>query len=160
VIVEEPIANSNSNQDQLVLALKEKLRDFGLTKNESKIYVFLSKNGPKKAIEISIEEKIPRTETYHLLSNLEAKGIITPSIHKPTMFSSVTIENAIESILQNQQKKIEDLKILKHDMIELWNSFQNMRSHTKSEISKFESSLRKHARARKLRTNSKRNLKK
>ena len=37
--IEETIAKSESNQHQLVLALQEKLRDFGLTKNESKIYV-------------------------------------------------------------------------------------------------------------------------
>ncbi len=48
VVVEEAIANSHDNQDHLVLALQERLRDFGLTKNESKIYVFLSKHGPKK----------------------------------------------------------------------------------------------------------------
>jgi len=133
--IEEPIASSKSNQEQIVLALQEKLRDFGLTKNESKIYVFLSKKGPKKAMEISIEEKIPRTETYHLLSNLENKGIITLSIQRQTRFLAVTIEKAIELVIHNQQKKIDELKILKHDMIELWNSFQNMKNHTKSEIS-------------------------
>ncbi|MBA4454840.1 MAG: TrmB family transcriptional regulator, partial [Nitrosopumilaceae archaeon] len=78
--IEEAIASSADNQEQLVLALREKLRDFGLTKNESKIYVYLSKSGPQKAIEISRNENIPRTETYHLLSNLELKGIVVPSV--------------------------------------------------------------------------------
>ncbi len=159
VVVEQTIARSIRNQEELVLALQEKLRDFGLTKNESKIYVFLSKSGPKKAIEISTEEKIPRTETYHLLSNLEAKGIITPSIQKPTIFSAVTIEKAIESILHNQQKKIEDLKILKNNMVELWNSFQNIRKSTKTDISKFESAMRKYAKSERLRKNFQRSLK-
>jgi len=160
VVVEKPIAKSRDNQDQLVLALQERLRDFGLTKNESKLYIFLCKHGPKKAIEISREEKIPRTETYHLLTNLEAKGIITPSIQRPTIFSAVTIEKAIESILHNQQKKFEELKILKHDMIELWNSFQNMRNYTKPEISKFESAMRKYAKSRQFRLDFKQSLKK
>ncbi len=160
VVVEEAIANSHDNQDQLVLALQERLRDFGLTKNESKIYVFLSKQGPKKPIDISREEKIPRTETYHLLSNLVAKGIITPSIKRPTIFSAVTIEKAIESILHNQQKKIEDLKILKNNMVELWNSFQKIRKHTKSDLSKFESAMKKYAKSRQFRLDFKRNLKK
>jgi len=160
VVVEKPIANSRGNQDHLVLALQERLRDFGLTKNESKIYVFLSKHGPKKPIEISREEKIPRTETYHLLSNLEAKGIITPSIKRPTIFSALTIEKAIESILHDQQKKIEELKILKHDMIVLWYSFQNMRNYTKPEISKFESAVKKYAKSRQFRLDFKQNLKK
>jgi sugar-specific transcriptional regulator TrmB len=153
VKVEKPIANSRDNQDHLVLALQERLRDFGLTKNESKIYVFLSKHGPKKPIEISREEKIPRTET-------KAKGIITPSIQRPTVFSALTIEKAIESILHDQQKKIEELKILKHDMIVLWYSFQNMRNYTKPEISKFESAVKKYAKSRQFRLDFKRNLKK
>jgi len=157
--IEEAIARSGSNQEQLVLALQEKLRDFGLTKNESKIYVFLSKSGPKKAIEIATEERIPRTETYHLLSNLETKGIVEPSVEKPTRFSAVAIEKAIESIIRNQENKIGELKILKNDMVELWNSFQKIRKHTKSDISKFESAMRKYAKSERSRKNFQRSLK-
>lgn len=158
-IEEEAIANSKSNQDQLILAVQERLRDFGLTKNESKIYVFLSKTGPKKAIEISNEEGIPRTETYHLLSNLELKGIVKASIQRPTRFSAVSIEKAIEAIIINQQKRIEELKLLKGDMIELWNSFQNIRGNTKSEISRFETAMKKYAKSEKMRSKFKQNLK-
>ena len=156
---EEAIAKSSSNQKELALALQEKLRDFGLTKNESKIYVYLSKAGPQKAIEISRNEKIPRTETYHLLSNLELKGIVIPSIQKPTRFSAVAIEEAIESIIQNQLKKIEELKILKNDMIDLWNSYQSIRTYTKADISKFETAMRKYAKADQMRRDFHNNLK-
>jgi len=159
-IEEGSIARSKSNQDHLILALQEKLRDFGLTKNESKIYVYLSKNGAQKAIEISKNEKIPRTETYHLLSNLESKGIVTPSIQKPTRFSAVEIEDAIESIIENQQKRIEELKILKNDMIDLWRSFQNISKYTKSEVSKFESAMKKYARSEQIRKDFQNNIKK
>ncbi len=156
---EETIARSIDNQGALILALQEKLRDFGLTKNESKIYIFLSKNGPKKAIEISREESIPRTETYHLLSNLENKGIITPSIQRPTRFSAVMIEKAIESIIENQLKRIDELKLLKDDMVDLWNSFQNIRHNSKSDFLKFEAAMKKYAKSDRLRANFKRNLK-
>jgi sugar-specific transcriptional regulator TrmB len=130
-----------------------------LTKNESKIYLFLSKTGPKKAIEISNEEGIPRTETYHLLSTLEVKGIVTPSIQRPTNFSAVKIEQAIESIINTQQEKIEELKMLKHDMIELWNSFQNIRENNKSDISKLESRMKRYEKSSGAKTNFKRKLK-
>lgn len=156
---EEVIANSNSNQDQLIQALQERLRDFGLTKNESKIYLFLSKKGSKKAIEIATEEKIPRTETYHLLSTLEAKGIVTPSIQRPTRFSAVMIEKAIESIIQNQQEKIEGLKLLKDDMIDLWNSYQNIRKNDKSDDSKLKSKLKKYDRSSEMKTEFKKKIK-
>ena len=156
---EEAIAKSSSNQKELALALQEKLRDFGLTKIEAKIYVYLSKAGPQKAIEISRNEKIPRTETYHLLSNLELKGIVVPSIQKPTRFSAVEIKEAIESIIENQLKKIEELKILKNDMIDLWNSYQSIRSYSKADISKFENAMRKYAKADQLRKDFHSNLK-
>ncbi len=156
---EETIARSTGNQEQLILALQEKLRDFGLTKNESKIYIFLSKSGPKKAIDISKEENIPRTETYHLLSNLEYKGIILPSIQRPTRFSAVVIEKAIDSIIQTQLKRIDELKILKDDMVDLWNSFQNIRHNSKSDFLKFEAAMKKYAKSYRLRANFKRNLK-
>jgi len=159
-IEEESIARSKSNQEHLILALQEKLRDFGLTKNESKIYVYLTKNGPQKAIEISKNEKIPRTETYHLLSNLELKGIVIPSIQKPTKFSAVEIEEAIESIIENQLKRIEELKILKNDMVDLWRSFQNISKYSKSEISKFESAMRKYAKSEQIRKDFQNNIKK
>ena len=159
-IEEESIARSKNNQSQLLSVLQEKLRDFSLTKNESKIYIFLSRKGAQKAIEISRSEKIPRTEVYHLLSNLEAKGIVLPSIQKPTRFSAVDIEDAIDSIIENQEKKIEELKILKNDMIDLWRAFQSLSGYTKSEISRFELAMKKYAKSEQLRKDFQNNIKK
>ena len=158
MVTEQPISNSKSNQDQLIKVLQERLRDFGLTNNESRIYLFLSKNGPSKAIKISEEEGIPRTETYHLLSTLERKGIVTPSIQRPTKFSAVMIEQAIDAIIENQLKKIEELRLLKYDMIELWNSFQKIRGVKKSDLLKFKSTMKKYTESNKMKSSFKRNL--
>ncbi|MFB5615443.1 MAG: helix-turn-helix domain-containing protein, partial [Candidatus Nitrosomaritimum yanchengensis] len=85
----------------------------------------LSKNGPKKAIEISRALNIPRTEIYHLLLILKNKGIIIPSRQiRPKRFSAVTIDKAMESLIENQKKKIEELKLLKDDMEFIWRFFQ------------------------------------
>jgi sugar-specific transcriptional regulator TrmB len=155
---EEPISNSKSNQDQLLLVLQEKLHDFGLTKNESKIYLFLSKNGPSKAIKITQAEGIPRTETYHLLSTLEKKGIVKPSIQRPTRFSAVIIEQAIEAIIENRQAEVEELKLLKYDMIKLWNSYQKIRVNKTSDMLKFKSNMKDFAEFEKIGSSFKRNL--
>lgn len=106
------------------LALQEKLQDFGLTANESKTYMFLSKNGPKKAIEISRALNIPRTEIYHLLLILKKKGIVVSSRQiRPKKFSAETIDKAMDSLIENQQKKIEELELLKDDIEYIWNFF-------------------------------------
>ena len=110
----------------LKLTLQKKLQAFGLTTNESKTYMFLSQNGPKKAIEISRAINIPRTEIYHLLLVLKNKGVVTLSSQiKPKRFYAVTIDKAMESIIENQKKKIDELKLLKDDMEFIWRVFQN-----------------------------------
>jgi len=47
-------------------SLLSSLLEFGLTQNQARVYLFLSKNTTKSAPEISISLKIPRTETFHL----------------------------------------------------------------------------------------------
>lgn len=157
---EEVIAKSIANQEQIKIVLQEKLRDFGLTKNESKIYIGLNKTGHQRALAISREEEIPRTETYHLLSSLKSKGIIEPSIQRPTKFSAVPIEEALESIILYQEKQIRELDKSKQDLIDLWNVVQGDRKPTKKEFLKFESSMEKYAQSFRMREDLKKNLKK
>ena len=67
------------------------LLQYGLTPNQSKVYLHLTKAGEKTASEISKNLKIPRTETYHLLNSLEQKGIIYSIFGKPSRFNSIPI---------------------------------------------------------------------
>lgn len=97
----------------------DNLRKLGLTKNESKIYLYLRKYGPKKAIDISNQQKIPRTETYYLLSTLQKKGVISVIFEKPTKFMGLPFEKVISTLISNEQKKIDKLEIIKKEVIEL-----------------------------------------
>ncbi len=54
-------------------SIQEILQKLGLTQNESKVYLYLNKNGSKKAKKIAENQKIPRTQTYHLLTALQNK---------------------------------------------------------------------------------------
>ena len=63
--------SNNGNIDRfekISNSTQEILKKLGLTKNESKVYAYLSKNGPTKAKIISQNQEIPRTQTYHLLN--------------------------------------------------------------------------------------------
>jgi len=127
------------NHEQTIAIILENLRKFGLTQNESKIYVYLGKNGPKKAIDISRQQKIPRTETYHLLSTLQKKGIVTSTFEKPTKFEGLSFEKTISTLITNEQKRIDDLHVLKKELIELWESIPNSKiSEEKPNTSRFQ----------------------
>ena len=100
--------------------LNRMLIKYDLTPNQAKVYLFLSKIGVKTASEISKALKIPRTETYHLLSALQQKGIIFSVFGKPTKFNAVGIEESLEILINNEKNRINELEEGKNSIIKLW----------------------------------------
>lgn len=138
----------------------KKLKELGLTKNESKIYIHLSKIGPQKMTVLSNETKIPRTETYLLLKFLKLKGAVKQSIERPIKVSALPIENVIDTIINLHQKRIEELNLKKDEIIEEWRTIQIKSKPLDSDYSKFESAAKKYVRAHEFREEFKQNLKK
>ncbi|QLH03807.1 TrmB family transcriptional regulator [Nitrosopumilus cobalaminigenes] len=101
--------------------LNRMLVRYDLTPNQAKVYLFLSKIGVKTASEISKALKIPRTETYHLLSTLQQKGVIFSVFGKPTKFNAVGLEESLEILLNNEKNRINELDAGKESLIKLWN---------------------------------------
>lgn len=101
--------------------LNRMLVRYDLTQNQAKVYLFLSKIGIKTASEISKSLSIPRTETYHLLSTLQQKGIIFSVFGKPTKFNAVGIEESLEILVNNEKNRINELDAGKDSIIKLWN---------------------------------------
>ncbi len=101
-------------------SILEILNKLGLTKNESKVYAYLSKNGPTKAKIISQNQEIPRTQTYHLLNELRNKGIVIMTSGTPTRFEGIEFEQALDVLINNEIKRIEELKLMRNKLSELW----------------------------------------
>ena len=94
---------------------------YDLTPNQAKVYLFLSKIGVKTASEVSKSLSIPRTETYHLLSTLQQKGIIFSIFGKPTKFNAVGVEESLEILVNNERNRINELDLGRSSIIKLWN---------------------------------------
>ena len=86
------------------------LQKFGLSKNQSKIYLCIIKFGAKPASEISKLLGIPRTETYHILKTLQMKGCAEIINHKPLKFGAVPIEDFLEKVITREKNKIQKLQ--------------------------------------------------
>jgi sugar-specific transcriptional regulator TrmB len=86
------------------------LSKFGLSPNQSKIYLCLNKTGTKTASQLSKTLNIPRTEVYHLLKTLEKKGCIISINQKPRKFRSVGIEVFLKQIINLEKTKIQKLE--------------------------------------------------
>ena len=111
--------------DNPITELNRMLVGYDLTPNQSKVYLFLSKIGIKTASEVSKALKIPRTETYHLLSTLQQKGIIFSIFGQPTKFNAVGIEESLQILINNEKNRIVELEVGKISLIKLWNIIPN-----------------------------------
>ena len=55
-----------------------------------------------------------------MLNSLEQKGIIFSIFGKPTKFNSVSIDEALTIIIDNEKKRISDLELKKEKILTLW----------------------------------------
>ncbi len=117
----EAIDEGMFQPENAINQLNRMLLRYDLTSNQAKVYLYLSKIGIKTASEISKALRIPRTETYHLLSTLQQKGIIFSIFGKPTRFNAVGIEESIEILVNNERNRLNELQLGKEGLIKLWN---------------------------------------
>ncbi len=90
--------------------VKEYLTTFGLTPNQIKVFFYLGKIGAKTASEIARAVNVPRSETYHLLTALQNKGIVDASFQHPIKFSSLSIKKALSVLINTETERLRKLK--------------------------------------------------
>lgn len=110
--------------------LKSGLSQFGLTPNQCKVYVFLSKYGSRTAPQVCKALKIHRTETYQLLSTLQNKGIVSASFDHPIRFTAISLETAMLSLVNVEKERLKSLETQKHDLVDLWNKIPDFKMDT------------------------------
>ncbi len=117
----DSLETTSYDYEMLVEKLRIELSKFGLTANQSKVFLFLEKSGPNTATQVSKSLKIPRTETYHLLTNLQNRGIVLASFQHPIKFAALPLEKAINVLINAEKERVKQLENQEKSLIELWN---------------------------------------
>ena len=119
-MTKESLVDNMFNSDNPINEINRLLIKYDLTSNQAKVYLYLSKMGIKTASDVSKSLKIPRTETYHLLTTLQQKGIIFSVFGKPTKFNAVGIDESIVILINNEKNRINELETEKEMILKLW----------------------------------------
>lgn len=86
------------------------LIEFGLTVNQSKIYLSLLKVGtPTEAAKIFQISGVTRQDVYRVLLELQKLGIVEKIISKPNKFIAVEPEKAVSILIDRRLRNINDL---------------------------------------------------
>lgn len=124
-IFEQDPDSSSYEHKNSVGELQNQFSKFGLTSNQCKVYIFLGKYGSKTAPEVCRSLKLPRTETYHLLTTLQNKGIVSATFQHPIKFTALPLTKAIKSIVNTEKERIKKLENQEKELTKLWNSIPN-----------------------------------
>lgn len=118
--------------------IRDELSKFGLTANQSKVYIFLGKYGSNTAPEVCKALKLPRTETYHLLTTLQNKGIVSATFEHPIKFSAEPLNKAIWTLVNAEKERVNTLEKEEKSIVELWDSIPEFNTTTENKENKFQ----------------------
>jgi len=108
--------------------VKEALYKYGLTANQSKVYIFLGKYGSKTAPEVCKALRLPRTETYHLLTTLQNKGIVSATFQHPIKFSALPLNKAVWVLVNAEKERVKVLESQEAELVKLWDNIPDFQA--------------------------------
>lgn len=86
------------------------LEQFGLTDEESKVYLALIKLGSASAIKISLATNLKRTTVYYHIENLIGKSLVVESYLKNKKSYQPAPPTTLKAIIDRRTKELEDQK--------------------------------------------------
>jgi len=98
--------------------LSKMLLLFGLAKEVSQVYLFISKNGPSTALKISKQLNIGRTKVYRILDTLIAKGFVNQNLGARGFLFEATDPINLKSIIAEKETELTNLKASFTNLIE------------------------------------------
>ena len=100
--------------------IRNELINFGLTKSQAKVFIYLGKYGSKTASEIAKALQLPRTETYHLVNSLQNMGLVVAELSHPTKYTAMGMGEAVSTLIKQEQERIDILANKEESLSELW----------------------------------------
>ncbi len=100
--------------------IRTELINFGLTKSQAKVFIYLGKYGSKTASEIAKALQLPRTETYHLVNSLQNIGLVLAELAHPTKYSAMDMKEAVNTLVKQEQERIDTLANKEESISAMW----------------------------------------
>jgi len=122
IIFENDPDSSSYVHKQAIEELQVEFSKFGISPNQSKIFIYLGKYGPKTAPEVCRALRLPRTETYHLLATLQNRGIVLATFQHPIEFLALPLAKAIKSMIDMEKERVKKLETIEDDIAKVWDT--------------------------------------
>jgi sugar-specific transcriptional regulator TrmB len=116
---------------QALKNIDQALSKFKLSKNETRVYLFLARFGAHKAQNIAENLGVHRTEAYKILKRLESQGLVTKIMERPMKFVAIPFEQVLENLIEERRQKIYQMELRKKELLQIWRSLPEPTNVTK-----------------------------
>jgi sugar-specific transcriptional regulator TrmB len=89
----------------------------GLPRSDAEVYVYLTKTGPQKAIDLTKALKINKQKIFASLKNLQVKGLVTKN---HIVFSALPFEEALELLIKIEKEQARVIQESKEELLATW----------------------------------------
>jgi len=96
------------------------LENFGLSRIESEVYVYLAKVGPTKAKDLGSGLRMTKQQLYPALNSLKKKGIVTSRSECTALFSALAFEELLNLFMKINAEKAKIIRESKEELVKSW----------------------------------------
>jgi sugar-specific transcriptional regulator TrmB len=96
--------------NSLLSDIEDKLRDYGLSERQIKVYLLLVINGPMKLSELAYKAGLYRMQVYTTLKQLIQLGIVEATLGRPITYLAVPPKKALNLLLEDISARLERAK--------------------------------------------------
>jgi sugar-specific transcriptional regulator TrmB len=100
------------------------LSDLGLTRLDSKVYIYLAKKGPQKGRDIAKALKVQKPQLYRSLKNLQSKAIVSATLERPARFSAASFEKVLDLFIRTKLEEAQNIQTEKNKLLSSWKTIQ------------------------------------
>lgn len=101
------------------------LDNFGFSKDDAEVYIYLAKKGPKREIDLSKALKLTEKKLDLILKNLQSKGIVTTTVEQSELFSALSFEIVLDQLVKSHIKRASAITENREELIASWQSLIN-----------------------------------
>lgn len=98
------------------------LLNFGLSKTEAKIYIYLANDGPSRARDIIDALTMNKQQVYRTLKKLRNRRIVN-STGFPATFYAESVEAVLKNLMKEKHEQAQLIEETKTGLLSLWDSF-------------------------------------
>jgi len=96
------------------------LEDFGFSRIDAEVYVYLAKTGPQKGKDLNCALKMTKQQVYPSLKSLQEKGIVSRSSERPALFSALAFEELLNLHVKLNVDQARIIKETREELLVSW----------------------------------------